>query len=87
MAYFYAELRNGEEKDEALRLAQLKFVGETQDPVYRHPHFWAGFVVTGDTEALSSKWPAWIITALVLAGLGVFMVVKRKRSRSAISTT
>ncbi len=36
-------------KSEALRQAALKL---RQDPNYRHPYYWAGFIVVGDPSPL-----------------------------------
>lgn len=88
MTSFYQELKNGKEKDEALRIAQIKFLSETGDPLYQHPYFWAGFVVMGDTAPIRGEFPVWIIyvcgTFAVL--LIVFIILKKKKTvQSAIS--
>ena len=41
----YAHLMGGEMKAEALRQAQLLLL---RDPLYRHPYYWAPFVLYGD---------------------------------------
>jgi LPXTG-motif cell wall-anchored protein len=80
MTYFYEELMNVKEKDEALQLAQLKFLSETKDPLYHHPYFWAGFVVMGDTGPVtSSPWPVWIFIGAMLIGSAVVFVFRKKR--------
>jgi len=83
MTNFYQELKNGKQKDEALRLAQLKFLTETSDPLYHHPYFWAGFVVMGDTAPLPEKFPFWIVYSVVILGLIVliFLGIRRNRVR------
>jgi CHAT domain-containing protein len=45
MQAFYAELRGGAAKAEALRRAQLALL---KDRKTRHPFFWAPFVLAGD---------------------------------------
>jgi CHAT domain-containing protein len=45
MRLFYAELRAGRTKDEALRQAQLALL---RDPVTSHPANWAGLLLIGD---------------------------------------
>ncbi|MBY0433209.1 MAG: CHAT domain-containing protein, partial [Cyclobacteriaceae bacterium] len=75
MTDFYAELKKGKEKDEALRLAQLKFLTETSDPIYHHPYFWAGIVVMGDTNPLSKKFPLWAIYGIAGAVLIALTVI------------
>jgi CHAT domain-containing protein len=48
MAHFYERLSSGESKGAALRHAQLQFLAEGADEVYRHPYFWAPFFLSGD---------------------------------------
>ena len=81
MANFYLGLNNGLPKDEALRQAQLKFLGEVEDPLYRHPYFWAGFVVMGDTTPLPSVTFSWLIygTLLGLSVLAAVLFVRKRR--------
>ncbi|HHG85557.1 MAG TPA: CHAT domain-containing protein, partial [Bacteroidetes bacterium] len=45
MAHFYAGLKAGKAKDEALRAAKLHYMQSNSAP---HPYYWAGFVATGD---------------------------------------
>jgi CHAT domain-containing protein len=45
MEKMYQRLQDGAEKGEALRQAQLFLLG---DPMYRHPCYWAPFVLYGD---------------------------------------
>ena len=85
MTYFYAELKNGKSKDEALRLAQTKFLNETSDPLYHHPYFWGSFVVMGDTNPLPEKSQAWMIyTGIIVILLLAFWLYRRKPRHSTI---
>lgn len=52
MSYFYSNLKEGKTKDEALRLAKLKYIS-LADPGYDHPYYWAGFIAVGDMSPLS----------------------------------
>jgi CHAT domain-containing protein len=45
MQRFYANLKQGQSKGQALRNAELTLLS---DPRYRHPHFWAPFILMGD---------------------------------------
>ncbi len=45
MLRFYAGLRAGKPKGAALRMASLSLL---RDPKYRHPYYWAPFVLMGD---------------------------------------
>ena len=54
MEHFYAELRRGQTSAAALRSAQLALrgmaatgTGGVPSPDYRHPHYWAAFVLVG----------------------------------------
>lgn len=87
MKNFYEGLTSGKNKDEALREAQMKFLSENNDPLYRHPYYWAGFVVIGDTSPLESS-----PSRALLYGLGVLIFVGtiaivRSRRKSVQSTT
>lgn len=78
MHSFYENLKDGSSKDEALRAAQLKFVEENKDPLYRHPYYWAGFVVIGDTAPLQSKsYMLYYLGGIILAA-GILIYTRRK---------
>jgi CHAT domain-containing protein len=53
MALFYRYLQEGKNKDEALVEAKKTFL-LTCSPDKRHPYYWAGFVIAGDTSPLDS---------------------------------
>ena len=42
---FYAELKTGSSKAEALQRTQIALL---RNPRYRHPFYWAAFMLTGD---------------------------------------
>jgi CHAT domain-containing protein len=46
MKSFYANLKNGQPKDEALRQAKLSLLRGKQ-LTWRHPYYWAPFVLVG----------------------------------------
>jgi CHAT domain-containing protein len=52
---FYLNLFKGMRKDEALRLAKLEYLKNTQS-FFVYPHFWAGLVVNGNQNALYHYW-------------------------------
>ncbi|NOU18472.1 MAG: CHAT domain-containing protein [Bacteroidales bacterium] len=52
---FYLNLLKGMRKDEALRLAKLKYLDDDKQ-VYVHPRFWAGLVVNGNQNKIFSYW-------------------------------
>lgn len=47
MSEFYWNLSKGMTKDEAMRLAKLKYL-ESSTPTYSNPYFWASYQVLGD---------------------------------------
>ncbi|NVO11887.1 MAG: CHAT domain-containing protein [Bacteroidales bacterium] len=51
---FYLNLFKGMRKDEALRLAKLKYL--ENEPIYTRPRFWAGIVVNGNQNGLYHHW-------------------------------
>lgn len=81
MTYFYEGLVDKKDKAEALRLAQLKFLNETQDPLYHHPYFWAGFVCMGDTRPIPSSpnFMVWTIFGVFIVVGGILFRVFKKR--------
>jgi len=48
MEKMYTELSNGVEKSEALRQAKLWMLSASEQANYRHPYYWAPFVLHGD---------------------------------------
>ncbi len=76
MNTFYRNLKKGLSKDKALQQAKLKYMENTKDNLLKHPYYWAGLVVSGNTEPLqgdSSYWWWILIVALIL----VFVFRKR----------
>lgn len=55
MLHFYKYLGEGNSKSVALQKAKLDYLSRTDDPSLRHPYYWAGFVINGNTEALDLK--------------------------------
>ncbi|HKW63307.1 MAG TPA: CHAT domain-containing tetratricopeptide repeat protein [Candidatus Acidoferrum sp.] len=47
MKYFYVNLNRGLPKNAALRQAKLSLL-HSQNPLWRHPYFWAAFVLVGE---------------------------------------
>jgi CHAT domain-containing protein/Tfp pilus assembly protein PilF len=53
MVYFYANLKKGETKDEALRNAKLKYLEKNnKNGEAMHPFFWAGMIGIGDMSVI-----------------------------------
>ncbi len=65
MNYFYEHLKKGEAKDEALKNAKLDYLKYTDDELLKHPYYWSGFVLSGNTDALVEKQNYWIYLAIL----------------------
>jgi CHAT domain-containing protein len=83
---FYEGLKNGKDKDLALRDARISFLSEAA-PSAAHPRNWAGFLLIGDPGPLRSSQPAtgrtgWLVLfgVLCLFGGTVFVVRSRKHN-------
>jgi len=53
--YFYKQIHDGKGPGEALRLAQRALANDPQHPRWRHPYFWAGFILQGDYRPIESQ--------------------------------
>ena len=53
MVAFYKHLKKGESKSEALKSAKKDFLNSVQDDYLRHPYYWSGFIVNGNTSQLT----------------------------------
>lgn len=83
MKSFYEGLEDGADKDEALRLAKLKFL-ENKKGLMAHPAYWAPFVQVGDyqnidiaTQGVSWDW-RWLAAGSLLLLLVGLWYYKRK---------
>ncbi len=76
MESFYTHLQAGLPKDVALQRAKLEYLAQTSDPALRHPYYWAGFVLSGDTDGYSSRVPAWVWVLLVAAIMGATGLIR-----------
>ena len=79
MTSFYKHLKKGETKSEALKNAKQDYLKNIDDPNLKHPYYWAGFVLTGDTSAIVSPTNYWLygVVTFVLI-LIVFIIAKRR---------
>jgi CHAT domain-containing protein len=66
MTYFYKHLKGGEAKDEALKNAKLDYLENTDDDLLKHPYYWSGFVITGNTDALVESENYWMYLLILL---------------------
>jgi len=86
MRLFYKYLGEGNSKSVALQKAKLGYLSATSDSALRHPYYWAGFVINGNTEALdlkTSNLPLLLgISGLVLILILVGFVSRKTRKRT-----
>ncbi|RMG73751.1 MAG: CHAT domain-containing protein, partial [Bacteroidetes bacterium] len=81
METFFRYLKEGHGKSAALRQARLDYLAQS---AYRHPAYWAAFVLVGDNQSVpmpGPRWPWWVGGGLLLLGLGYFFW-KRATTRS-----
>ncbi|MDY6799887.1 MAG: CHAT domain-containing tetratricopeptide repeat protein [Bacteroidota bacterium] len=81
MTRFYQNLKNGQNKAEALRQAKLDFL-ENADPLKAHPYFWAGYVVIGDDTPLFTNYQKYLITGsafIILSILAIFFFLRWRK--------
>ncbi len=83
MEHFYINLKEGENKDAALRKAKLDFIKKRKGTNATHPLYWAAFVPVGDMGPLKSEFPWWAFTSggiLIATLAGVYFLTKTASS-------
>jgi len=88
MEYFYEALSKGKTKSEALREAKLQYLANQDDPLLKHPYYWAAFTVSGNNSAIVKNNTVWWVCGSVTIALLVLIFMgnqrkKRKRKRLA----
>ncbi|MEM6642277.1 MAG: CHAT domain-containing tetratricopeptide repeat protein [Bacteroidota bacterium] len=83
MLEFYRNLKKGQRKSEALRNAKLNYLERQEDPLKRHPTYWAGFVLIGDDSPLEfnrgTSSMDWFLKLLLLVLLGALSYQHSKK--------
>lgn len=73
MKSFYENLSDGFSKKEALRQAKLRYLNSNDDDFLRHPYYWSGIIITGNTMPLNTTnyflWPIIILLGALLIWL------------------
>ena len=73
---FYVHIKSGKRKDEALRLAKLEYLKNTNGRTIA-PQFWAGLVLMGDTTPIEIAQTAsriyWMLGILTFTLFGIFL--------------
>ena len=82
MSSFYKYLKKGKSKDEALRLAKLEYLSES-NPRLSHPHYWLGYVSIGDSSPLYRSYDFYFFSLLILAfiGIAIEQILRIKKAR------
>jgi len=67
MSDFYKNLSKGQSKDLALQQAKLNFIKQNKDNALSHPYYWSAFIISGNTEPLTSThyW-LWVLAGILL---------------------
>ncbi|WP_299189951.1 CHAT domain-containing protein [uncultured Aquimarina sp.] len=76
MQEFYKNLNKSLSKDQALREAKLTYLKTADDELLKHPYYWSGFMISGDTTPLQKKTS--YLWWLLLLGIPIFIVAVRK---------
>lgn len=79
MRSFYKYLKKGKSKQEAMRLAKIKYL-ETADDITSNPYFWSGFVVVGDSSPIYKKSGIVYWVLLISLFVGVLVIFQYRRS-------
>tara|TARA_R110002050_G_scaffold196426_2_gene331363 strand:- start:66777 stop:69623 length:2847 start_codon:yes stop_codon:yes gene_type:complete len=70
MESFYQNLSDGLSKKEALRQAKISYLNANDDAFLKHPYYWSGIVITGNTMPLSTtNYFLWAILGIVIIWL------------------
>ncbi len=80
MKHFYMHLKDGLSKDEALKKAKQEYLKSVDDPNLKHPYYWAGFVLTGDTSPINNSPNYWIYIIVGSLFLLLLVIIMKKRS-------
>lgn len=78
---FYYLLREGFEKDVALRQSKLRYLEMTKSEIETHPAFWSGFVLYGNNRGFRQKSDNILTISLVILGgliiLFSFVIIRK----------
>ncbi|QIA08445.1 CHAT domain-containing protein [Draconibacterium halophilum] len=87
MTSFYKYLKAGKTKDEALRLAKLKYLDESNSRL-AHPHYWMSFKCIGDNSPVYTSYDLYFFAVLILLIIAFSIdqgirIKKARRNRQA----
>lgn len=70
MSHLYFYLSEGEDNDESVHLAKLKYL-ETTDNFTAHPFFWSGYVLIGDASVCKFRSESFLYPLLLILVLSL----------------
>ncbi|MEL7191732.1 MAG: CHAT domain-containing protein [Bacteroidota bacterium] len=84
MVAFYQNLKEGQPKDQALQRAKLRYLSQISNDRLAHPYFWAGFVASGNMQALAlaSSLPWNIVGGILLGVMLILFAIYLMRQRA-----
>lgn len=82
MVSFYKHLKKGKSKSEALCDAKKDYLKSVNDEYLKHPYFWSGFIVSGNTSKLTPPQNKnyYFISGILIFGL-IFFGLKTRRDK------
>jgi len=82
MTSFYKNLKKGKTKDEALRLAKIEYLDNSNSRL-AHPHYWMSFKCIGDNSPLYTSYDIYFFGILILLILifSVDQLIRMKKAR------
>lgn len=85
MGYYYKNLHKGQQKDLALKNAKLEYIKLNNDTKLSHPYYWSGFIITGDTVALTLNNSIWLNTIYgILLLVVLILIFKLRKNRKKL---
>lgn len=85
MDAFYKNLAAGDTKNTALKKAKVDFLQANRENALAHPYYWSGFVISGNTSALSpgssAQFVQWGILLFIALISGVLFLRKKYLSQ------
>ena len=88
MTSFYENLKKGQRKDVALQSAKQNYLATVNDALLKHPFYWAGFVISGDTSPMQNSTPSYlhiVLGVLLLLAIGFYFYYKRGKKGTTLS--
>lgn len=80
MVEFYKNLKKGLSKKDALRHAKLKYLKSNKDQILRHPYYWSGIILTGNTMPITNPNYNYFLFLSVILLIVIMAVIFLKRT-------